>query len=154
MYRKEALQEFEELKKKYKELPALEEIESELDIFIDRPPVLTTLLGRLYDTFQNISRHYMVVVQPSSYIDAVESDFYKEDESEKIKEQLKQFLFITHNIISAFYSDDKKRAEVFMKYFKLFRKEYKEMARKFFSEQAELWKKYEFKAKKSNSYMG
>lgn len=154
MYRKEALQEFEELKKKYKELPSLEEIEKELDLFIERPPVLTSILGRLHESFQSIIRHLSVVMQPHDYIDAVEADFYKEDEAEIMREQIKQLFVITHDIASAFYSDDKAKVEAFIKYYKAFKKDYKELARKFYLRQAEEWKKYEFKKKKFDSYLG
>lgn len=137
--RKELVKAYSELQKKYG-LPALEAFEAEFGGRVAEP-VMASMISILHDGLGRHAAHLEMIFAPSRVADAVESEFYTEREREEFYKSFKELMVALHELMVAWYADEKGRAEQIKKSYAFYNEKIKPAAKKFLEEQVRRWQK-------------
>ena len=148
MGKREVVEKKYNLLKKEHTLPALKEVEKTLDTNLEELPVIKTILTTMIQEVQDVLNHLHGIIEPTHFVQIVESEFYKETEKKELAKTFREHIAFIHELVAGLYSEEKEQIRIFKESFEKM-PEIREQARQLALEHAKKWKT---KPKKERSH--
>ncbi|MBW2969029.1 hypothetical protein KY314_02850 [Candidatus Woesearchaeota archaeon] len=150
--REEGIKEYEELCKKYKELPSVKQIEEEFEIKL-QSPVVSLIMRVLLEKMGQSANHIEILFAPARMADMIECKFHDEEEKKKLFEFYKKTLALIHEMTKTLLENREARITAIINGLKFYEKELKPTMRNYLEKQAKGWLKQE-KPEVKGQYFG
>lgn len=151
--REEGIKQYEELRKKNKEIPALADFEEEFEVRI-QAPVVAMIINVLADRFGQAAGHIEILFQPTRMSDMIECKFHDEKEKKELFELYKKIISLIHEIGATTYESREARTKIIVKSLVFYKKELKPRMRAFMDKQSKGWLEQEKPEPKKDQYFG
>jgi hypothetical protein len=140
--REEGLKQYEELRKKYKELPPIKEIEEEFEARLGAP-VIAGLMHLILDKMGQSAGHIEILFQPGRMADMIECKFHTEKEKADLFKFYKKTLSLIHEITKTAFETRDARIKAIIKGLEFYKTKLKPTMQKYLDDQAKGWLKQE-----------
>jgi len=150
--RQEGIKQYEELRKKHKDLPKLEELEEEFEGRL-QAPIVAGLMMLISERMSQCAGHIEVLYQPTRMSDMIECKFHNETEKKELFEFYKKIISLLHELSKSAFENRDERIKKIIKCLEFYKQEMKPTMKKYLEKQAKGWLEQE-KPEPKNQYFG